>query len=81
MSIITGIDGTVLILGTGIAIAICIVAGLAIKKIRATARGNSAEISAGRIPDSPHRSEIPGWHHGRVHPRYGFYLRSASKGY
>ena len=49
MSIITGIDGTVLILGTGIAIAICIVAGLAIKKIRATARGNSAEISADRI--------------------------------
>jgi hypothetical protein len=38
MSIVFGIDSTVFIIVTGIVIAICIAAGLVIKKIRATAR-------------------------------------------
>ncbi len=38
MSIVFGIDSTVFIIVTGIVIAICIAAGLVIKKIRANAR-------------------------------------------
>lgn len=40
MSIVSDIDSTVLILGAGIAIAICIAAGLVVKKIRNRARDN-----------------------------------------
>jgi hypothetical protein len=49
MSIVSGIDSTLLILGTGITVAICIAAGLAIKKIRATAKANHDKITADQI--------------------------------
>ena len=49
MSIIFGIDNTEFILVSGIAVVICITAGLVIKKIRANARGRLHHIATDQI--------------------------------
>ena len=59
MSIVSGIDCTVLILGAGIAIAICIAAGLVAKKIRNRARDNLHKMALDPLQTSHSVKEIP----------------------
>ena len=81
MSIVSDIDSTVLILGAGIAIAICIAAGLVVKKIRNRARDNLHKMALDPLQTSHSVKEIPADYPGNFfRSGQGFCLCSAPKG-